>query len=234
MARIRLVLLGLLAVFAVSAVASASASAAECKSEANKKFAFCVGTGKVLTEGEKFNFDVRQPTGATYTLTATGITIVCSELLPTLTLMSALKGVIKFGAFQLHFLKCKITVGEHCVLENELILTEKLNGKVIAKKEIEFYPETGTTFATIVIKSSGGECLIAGSDKVVAKEGKAEEGPVCGVPSAEEVTSSKTVECGAKASNLKFAGKEAKFEGKFNTIYLVAEKEEKFSFVEGV
>jgi hypothetical protein len=188
----------------------------------------------VLTEGEKFNIDIRQDgSPPDYVLSAAGITILCSELLSTLTLQSALKGVIKFGSFQLHFVKCKVAAGEHCVLENELILTEKLNGKVIAKKEVEFYPETGTTFATIKINSSGGECLVAGNDKVVAKEGKAEEGPICLIPSAEEVTASKLLECGAKPSNLKFAGKEAKFSGNFLAIYLVAEKEEKYSYVEG-
>jgi hypothetical protein len=193
-----------------------------------------VGTARTLTEGEKFDVDLTQLTvGATSTLAAQDGTVVCKEILPTLTLMSARAGVVKYGTFRLHFVKCKVSEGEHCVLENELILTENLNGKVIAQKEMEFYPESGTLFTTIKINSSGGECLIAGSDRVVAKEGKAEEGPQCSVPSAEEVTASKTVECGAKASNLKFAGKEAKFEGRSNMVLLFGDKEEKFTVIEG-
>ncbi len=231
MAKIRLVMLSMLAVVAVGAIASASASAAECKQGTEKKFAFCVGSAKTLTEGKEFDIDVAS--SGENVLEAAGITIKCPKILETLTLLTAEKGVVKFNKFQLHFVECAVTVGEHCVLESALILTEPLNGLAIAKKEVKFYPESGTQFATITILSSGGTCLVAGKDKVVAKEGKAEEGPLCGVPTAETPATSHLVECGGKASNLKFAGKEATFKGNFTATYLAAGKATEYSFIEG-
>jgi hypothetical protein len=219
-------MLGLLAVFAVSAVASASASAAECKKEANKKFVFCAGTAKTLSEG---NHTLKIAGSGEDLLSAAGIKIKCKTIEPTETVLNSTSGVVTFGKFILTFTGCTVTEGEHCVLENATIVTEPLNGKAIAKEEVQFYPEKGTLFATIKINSSGGTCLVAGSDKVVAKEGLEKEGPQCGVPTAETAATSHLVECGSKASHLKFAGKEATFTGNFTATYTEA-----YSIIEGV
>ena len=230
MSRIRLILLSMLAVFAVSAVSSASASAAECKKEANKKFVLCIGEPLLLVEGE-FNIDV---SSIGKTVLHNGVvTISCEKILPVLVLLDALAGEITILPFVLHFVECSVTLGVHCVLKESLILTLKLVGKVNGKGEIEFYPETGTHFATIEIASSGGTCVSAGKQEVVAKEGHEKEGPLCEVPEAEVTKKLHLIECGKKSSMLKFAGKEATFEGKFDTILLLSGVEDSWDIIEG-
>ncbi len=231
MSRIRLVALAAMMVVAVSAVASASASAAECKKEANGKFALCVGTTLVLTEADKLNVDIRSE-GET-TLTGDNLTITCEKILETLTLMDALGGAITFLPFQLHFFPCKITKGEHCVLENELILTAPLEGKVRAKEELEFYPEKGTGFATITVISSGGTCVSPGKLKVTTESGAEKEGPLCGVADAEKTQNLHLVECGVKSSMLKLGGAAATFKGNFDTVLLLSGVEDLWAIIEG-
>ncbi len=232
MSRIRLVVLAAMMVAAVSAIASASASAATCTKEASGKFALCVGTTLVLTEADKLNVDIRSE-GETE-LVAAAITIKCVKILETLTLMDALVGAITFLPFRLHFVECKVTQGEHCVLENELILTAPLEGKVRAKEELEFYPEKGTGFATITVLSSGGTCLVPGKDKVTTENGLEKEGPLCGVADAEKTALLHLVECNptVKGSMLRFTGA-ATFKGNFDTVLLLSGVEDLWAIVEG-
>ncbi len=231
MSRIRLVALAAMMVVAVSAVASASASAEACKKEANGKFALCVGTTLVLTEADKLNVDIRSE-GETI-LVGASVSIKCKKILETLTLMDALAGSITFLPFQLHFVECEVSAGEHCVLENSLILTAPLEGKVRAKEELEFYPEKGTAFATITVLSSGGTCPSPGKLKVTTGEGAEKEGPLCGVADAEKTQNLHLVECGVKSSMLKLAGSAATFKGNFDTVLLLSGVEDLWAFVEG-
>ncbi len=234
MSRIRLVALAAILVVAVSAIASATASAAECKKEANGKFALCIGTTLVLTEADKLNVDIR--TSGEYELAGAAITIKCAKLLETLTLMDALGGAITFLPFQLHFIECKVTKGEHCVLENELVLTVPLEGKVRAKEELEFYPEKGINFATITVLSSGGTCAVPGKDKVVTESKNEKEGPLCGAADAEKTQNLHLVECNpsVKSSMLFFAGAAATFKGNFDTVLLLSGVEDLWAIIEGL
>jgi hypothetical protein len=230
MSRLKLLALAALAVVSLNAVASSAASGASCVKEASKKFVLCIGEPLVLTELNKVDVDIRS--AGPYTLVAAGITIKCEKIFETLTLMDALGGAVTFLPFQLHFVECKV-VAEHCVLESELILTEKLEGKVNGKEEQEFFPEKGTAFATVKINSSGGTCLVAGSDKVTTKEGLEKEGPLCGDNDAEKTQKLHLVECGSKSSMLKFAGKEATFRGNFDTVLLLEKVEDLWAIIEG-
>ncbi len=231
MSRIRLVVLAAMMVVAVSAVASASASAAECKKEASGKFALCVGTTLVLTEADKLNVDIRSEGETVFTFN--GLAISCEKILETLTLMDALAGAITFLPFRPHFVKCKVTQGEHCVLENELILTAPLEGKVRAKEELEFYPEKGTGFATITVLSSGGTCVSPGKLKITSESGAEKEGPLCGVSDAEKTTFLHLVECGVKGSMLKAGGAAATFKGNFDNVLLLSGIEDLWAIIEG-
>jgi hypothetical protein len=154
--------------------------------------------------------------------------------------MASTKGSVTIGGFRLHFFECKITEGEHCVLESvetggnkELILTTTLNGVATTKETMEFYPESGTLFVEIKLGSEDGTCLLAGKDKVVTKEGLEKEGPLCEVPTAETSTKTHVVECGVKESHLRFAGKEAHFRGRFTDTMLIGGNAELWEIIEG-
>ncbi len=57
---------------------------------------------------------------------------------------------------------------------------------------------------------------------------------MCGMPSAETAAVSHVVECGAKASSLKFAGKAATFVGAISNTYLNSKGNQvEYALVEG-
>lgn len=238
MSKIRLIMLSLLAVFAVSAVASASASAALCKEEPGKKlFTLCLGKELTLAEGE-FNVDITS-VGKT-TLTASEIEIPCEKILPLLVLLDSLGGVVKILPFKIHFVECTVTKPAHCVVEPSstekgLILTLELDGIVKPGGEILFLPVSGSHFTTIVLKSSGGTCTIAGSDEVTSEGKKAEVGPLCFLHEIEKTVKLHLLLCEKGKSHLEFIKKPAEFIGTFSTILLLEEKiEDEWAIIEGL
>ncbi len=187
----------------------------------------------MLTEADKLNVDIR--TSGEYTLSWDGLELKCAKILEALTLMDALAGAITFLPFRLHFVECRIVVGEHCVLENELILTAPLEGKVRAKEELEFYPEKGTTFVTLTVLSSGGTCVSPGKGKFTTENGLEKEGPLCGDADLEKTQDLHLVECNpsVKGSMLKFGGQKASFKGNFNNVLLLSGLEDLWAIIEG-
>jgi hypothetical protein len=223
-------MLGVLAVFAVSAVASATASAALCEKESGgTKFALCLNEPLELVEGTfKLHIadDPTTPTKA-FVLKGSSIQLKCPEILlqlgATITAGKTVSLGIKLAGVVLHFIGCTVPEPEHCIINNSLIITTTLDGVPTPKaedKKLLFLPEKGTTFSTVKVESSGGTCLIAGSDVVAALNGKEGEGPLCTDNDIETTTILHLLECEGttKSTNLKFAGKEVEFKGAVSTL----------------
>ncbi len=215
----------MIAVVAISAAASASASAAECERESGKtKFALCLNEPLELVEGTfKLHIadDPTTPTKA-FIIRGSEVEIRCPEMLLQLNAaVSAGKAIslgIRLSGMVAHFIHCQAPKPEHCVINNELIITTTLDAAPTPKAEdgrVIFLPEKGTLFTTIKLEGSGGTCLIAGVDNVTALNGNEGEGPICNSPGGETTTILHLTECPGttKDTNLKFAGKEVEVMG---------------------
>ena len=176
MARIKLVMLG---VFALSAMASAVASAeptASCTPnggtktlsmlcvEAKSKTLLVVGlpaaeTITVLGEKEAATASsLVESNGLEVTCTAVDIAAELDGLLATSFL------VVKVTV---EFLNCTVPKPAHCAVSEGKITTNNLVGETSNEDgDITFKPEGGKVFTDILIVSSGGTCVTAGSSNV--------------------------------------------------------------------
>jgi hypothetical protein len=208
MTRIRLIMLSLLATFALGAVGSASASADPCPHAAEGDVAVChaglewEGTLKVKSPSSKLVGFIK----------AKAIIIVCKKDTGTVTIEDSGK-----TKFTITFEECK---GEGsiagCTIPNikfngkDQLLTKTL---ATERLEDELAPETGTTFVEIKVE----KCALEGTYPVkgtqvceVDKEGKSPEKINA---EAEKSLETHKVICPPGKSHLTFGTEKAEFEG---------------------
>jgi hypothetical protein len=149
MSKIKLALLGVLAVVAMSTIASASASA----------FSFLVG-GKTVAAGEAFSGTSE---GGTAVLEMTGVAVTCNT-------SHGIFSILSGGLSHYHILYKTCTVSKvlNCsVAEPILVLGLSqltLLNNVLAK---EFKGvKAGEEFVTLTFSNNGGECAIAGPQSI--------------------------------------------------------------------
>jgi hypothetical protein len=214
MTRIRLIMLSLLAVFAVSAVASASASATE-------------GIVEWKIGGNPFTgTETETSKGGVFTLKA-GITIECKKVKDTGSI-TQVAGKAGTDATTVEFEECAIPGNANCTVtsENETNEGAEVNGTITVKAKTELFEPVETTpdihydrftgeeaegrFVTIEVDNAAGKtCLVKGEEYTVTGKACAEAGPEA---VKAKLTFSKAIEeaCG---TGLKLKGVAAEFKG---------------------
>ncbi len=152
MSKIKLIMLSMLAVFALSAAASASASA----------FSFLV-LGKKLTGAEE---ETIKSTSGESVLETVGTKIVCAE--------SAGTGTIKAGGsstYQITFSTCSVSKPANCAVAQPIVVDgpDQLSLVPAGTLTDSFSPLTGKPFVTLTFSNSGGTCSIAGAQEVTGE-----------------------------------------------------------------
>jgi hypothetical protein len=219
--RIRIMLVSLLAVLAVGAVASASASAHTytiCRTGGTEKYETnkctgpkTAGTFSILPVEltEKYSFEgtsgVSKLEG---TLAGDRAIIECKK--------DKITGEIekegKSKASVITYEECSLAIVVKHVREAETtckvpnIKTEPLKDLLITGKGIgpeeEFEPESGTTFATVVVEG----CALESREKVTGKQ-------ICQLPEATVEKAEHELDCSPTGGSLDFAGKPASYYG---------------------
>jgi hypothetical protein len=187
---IRSLLLVAIGVLSIFAVVSASASAAECMKEANKKFVLCIGEPPILTVGTKTLHILEQTSKPLSILKSAGAEIKCSGVL--LTKEPVITGTatsVKLNKVILHLTGCTMPIPAHCRVQNELIITLSLEGVVKTKDMVLLFPEEEGNhhFATVVVESIGGTCLLVGKLNIITAKENHEEGPLYEAPGLEVI-----------------------------------------------
>jgi hypothetical protein len=213
MCRFRLIMFSLFAVFAFSAVASASASAAECPDTVKGgDVALCKG-GIEVPEGSTFVVLSKKKAGTESKLEVEGgPTIKCEEANNS-GLINATDSSLKIEKLVVRFeKKCEVTnnaeTKANCVV-SEPIKTKEITGTFVGEnpEKIKLAPTTGETFAEVTIKNNGEKvCVfkITAAKITGTQEAK--------LPKAKMELVEQELKVEPSESNLKFAGKAAKFE----------------------
>lgn len=212
MTKVRLITLGMLAVFAVSAVVSGSASAHrfitnKCVPWTNATIAWetlkkCEEQNPAGGDATK-NWQHEEQTKAAVEGTSgvsklegeiakTPVTIECKK--------DKFKGTLLTGGLsegEVTFEECSIPGQGTCVVPN---IKFKFKDKLIAGPEDEFEPETGTLFVEIKVEV----CALKGSYEVKGTQ-------KCKLPEGEVFKIEHQIECTPAGSSLTLGGKAAKF-----------------------
>jgi len=223
MSRMKFILLGLLAAFAVSAAAASSASAEACHEQAGPEVTMCVENvefGSPTTASETFSAKIK-PTTVSILKIPGVITITCKKA-STPAMGSLGEFVVQdslnpgVSDLRLEFSECTTTVAPHCVATEPIVanggtLGDNLDGVVESIEKVKFSPSEGTVFATVNLKSVGGTCAFVGNNNVSTKNKVAGEGPECNLPNIKVENKEHEVVCEAAKSNLEFLGNAAEF-----------------------
>jgi hypothetical protein len=230
--RLRLLLVSLLAVFAVSAVVSASASAVACTTESGAPNlpVYCVGS---LTDqdGTLTNEKVKA-TGNTFKLKAEGLNIECTALSGTAEISSSETTAGTDSNVKLTFTNCKIenVSTSKCTVNNENASNEggetpgtiEVPATTSALKDVsgtiyDVFGAMGVTFVNIEIDKVGSEVCAAAVG--APTDGYVVKGQSCGVASLTlkvkaplTFSEANEIACGA-AERLKVGAKTASLEG---------------------
>jgi hypothetical protein len=191
MSRIRLSLLSLVAVFAISAIASASASAIEFEFAGSGVLENAVGVG-----------------AAGFELKAAGLpTINCTVV--ELETGAIVNGTAKNSANAIEFKNCTDTSDPtECAVPNIKTKPVKSTLEGVAPAATDkFEPASGTEFVAVKINSiSPFTCLAAGLDKVTGTA-------TASAPNSENAEPEHTITFDVDNTELKFAAKNAEFDG---------------------
>ncbi len=152
MSKIKLIMLSMLAVFALSAAASASASA----------FSFLV-LGKKLTGTEE---ETIKSTSGESVLETVGTKIICAE--------SEGSGNLKAEGLTLYhitFLTCSVSKPANCAVSQPILVDGFDHLLLVPTGTIIdlFSPLPGKPFVTLTFSNSGGTCSIAGAQEVTGE-----------------------------------------------------------------
>jgi hypothetical protein len=211
MTRIRLVLLGVLAVVAASALASTSASAAECPDTVKgADVALCI-EGKEAADGVYPFTSVKKPNTVFELNVKNGPRMVCENAknagefevkdagTPQLEVSDL---VIEFSG------NCKVTTNEpECEVE-PIVLNgggDGIDGSITKTNEMAMKPSTGKVLGTLKIKSKPGHVC------VLSKEATIEGGQIMKLPGSTTETTRHELVAEASGSSLTISGIEATF-----------------------
>jgi hypothetical protein len=221
MTRIRLILLSVFAVIAVSAVASASASAA-CSKETGTGIEFCLEHEDVNSGFPKFT-SVKEAGTESELKVENGPIIKCTVATNTFSLDAGGSpsielfegGPVEVSDLEIVFKTCKVTntvaTEENCEVKEPISvngggdeLDGTFNGPPINKVTIK--PSEGNLFVAITIKTKTGRptCPFAATGNVTGEQ-------TCNVPNIETENTVHKLECAASGSNLKAFSKNATF-----------------------
>jgi hypothetical protein len=216
-------MLAALAVFAISAVASASASAARtevCDHGTNplEEAQLCIEgkeAGSPNTETIPFTSVKKAATTSKLKVTG-GPNITCGKAKNGGNFVAEDSVNVKVTALTVEFSECKVTNAEaECTVVEPIVANgggSGIKGEIpnsgTTPKQINFSPTTGTEFATVTVESKPGQ--VCGFEAVAKVTGKQK----CELPTSTTETEATKHEviCKEAGSELKFAGKEAKFE----------------------
>lgn len=225
MSKVKLILLGMLAVLAVSAVASATAEAKEtigfwdCQPHENGHWenSQCTKAGPPDDyETEEIRETKAEGTSQTSELAGKllGISVLirCEKDTFTATLKAggASEGEVKFtGCRVLTENESVLKERPECIVKEpiEFKFTDRLieTGKQAFSDEFKGILESGKTFVEITIENKGTEkCPVADTAKVTGTQ-------TCPIPKAEEPLVTHEIVCTPTGSNLELGGKPAKF-----------------------
>jgi hypothetical protein len=149
------------------------------------------------------------------TLAGVKVTIVCEEAhgLGTVNNLHAMGESLG----TLHYLKCTVTApaNQFCLVHNELVITEPTKNLLLLLPatggyRVDFSPETGTIYTTIIIDNCTTSALNGSF-------------PVEGSAGAEAKSSSSILEFTATSSELTFGGNAATYTGKLHVLTLGGE-----------
>jgi hypothetical protein len=178
MARIKLMLLGLLAVLAVSALGSASASAAECPDTTkNADVALCI-EGKEAADG-LYPFTSAKKAGTNSELKAAGGPEITCEKAKNAGEFEVKDGgnpQLEVSDLSIEFSeKCRVKNAEaSCEVKEPIVANgggDGIDGAVTKTDEVTLRPSTGTSFATIELKSKVGHvCLFPATTNVEGEQ----------------------------------------------------------------
>jgi hypothetical protein len=220
MTKVKLLLLSMLAVFAVSAVASATASAEMelCKTKEGADFVLCVekpaGSGLLLVETSVAFVSRKTPgTASALEIPAIPAKITCEKAANTgqFDTPEEPRGV-QILKLTISFTGCtEAEEGSTICTVAEPITTAAINGVftlVGGTTTVEFAPTTGTEFSTIRVNSkSGHTCTSAASSPL-----KVSGTQTCTAPNIENTDYiTHLLQCAGSGSKLKAAGHEAVF-----------------------
>jgi hypothetical protein len=227
MSRIRLILLSLFAVFAVSAVASASASAEVCGAgEGGGDVALCIEKEEIASPGHHAKIPVESKivAGTVATLTVTGgPIIVCKKAddegefdrgkdNPSESLELEDSFNPEISDLKITFTECEVSNAKTKCEVTEPIVAEGGGDNLDARfkeadnEHVLIKPSQGTVFTKITIKAKAGqECVLAITEGEVTGEQE------CELPGAAVEKVEHEVKCNTTGSKLKFAGKVATF-----------------------
>jgi hypothetical protein len=210
MSRIRLILLGLFAMFALSGVAAGSAQAVECPDAVNGgDVALC--KGGVEQEGLFPFLSIKTPNTSSKLEVTGGPTVVCQEALDTGTFHASNSNLLILLLIKFHG-ECLVTNTAETKANCEVvepISTKEIHGTFDGDNPllVLFKPLTGTEFASITIKNKAGKaCIFKIENAKVTGEQD------CHTVSPETEAVAHLLVCSTSGSNLLFAGKAAKFE----------------------
>jgi hypothetical protein len=209
MSRIRLILVGLFAMFALSGIATASAQA-ECPDLVNEgDVALC--KGGIEQEGLFPFLSVKTPNTPSKLLVVGGPTVVCQEALDNGTFHASNSSLLILLLIKFHG-ECLVTNTAETKANCEVvepIETKEIHGVFDGSSPllVLFKPLTGTEFATITIKNIPGKaCIFKNEGSKVTGEQD------CHTVSPETLAVAHLLVCPPSGSNLLFAGKKAHFE----------------------
>jgi hypothetical protein len=172
MSRIRLILLGLLAVLAVSLVATALATEppAKCGGKVEKTPDYCAGGFELEnSKGEPVSENIEGANGSSVlkaTIASTAAEIKCEKGKSTGTIEDGAAGTVGKSTTTTKFEGCKLLKPANCKLtaaDETAIKTTELNGVLAltaGRVEDKFEPRVGA-FATISIEGKESSCVIA-------------------------------------------------------------------------
>jgi hypothetical protein len=172
-----------------------------------KAVALCV-EGKQVLGTVPFSVSSSGGLGAV-TLNWSGISIQCQQATgqgkfdP-----AASEPKIKIPALTLEFAGCTVSQSD-CSVANERLTLEKLSGESTPSNFTFFPSENRTRFGTLILKSSGGTCLLHGEYAITTVGKKANDGPSCTLASIGEELAEHTIKCSGSASTIEIGGKPA-------------------------
>jgi hypothetical protein len=235
MSRIRLIMLSLFAMFAMSAVASASASAEACHSHPIwERTTMCIENVEVNSPGETPITIPFTSTSGVSRLVVTGLgTITCQKDKNVGEFdIAADKGSdsaqVSVSDLRITFEECELEGAANCEVPNIVVeggTGDNLDGTFVSFEQIAFSPSEGTIFTVIKLKNKAGKtCAAAGSYNVTGKQ-------KCKLINPEAENKTHELDCKATESELEVGGKKATFESKDKVTLAQAEDEgDEYSF----
>ena len=171
MLKLKLVVLSVLAVFAVGAVASASASAAVCSESGTTFQTLCIKLVPAAPGTYPITSKIDTGTTSVLVVPALGVEILCTAAADTGNIVqhTVLSEPALITGLVIEFSGCTVDTPANCTVTIPTLTVAVVGDEEESSDtQLLFKPESGTTFATVVI--TGASCTAVGSFNVKGEQ----------------------------------------------------------------